>query len=129
MIAAISSVVATGRRRKIRDGLIYRLPQTKGSADIPADGMQLVRECISRSGNEASSRGAPSAGAALLLLILWLGRTLIDRRDRLLPTLLRRGLAGGAIRGCRWGHRYLGAVAQPVGAVDNDVDTRLEAGE
>src|SRR6202023_739802 len=63
------------------------------------------------------SRGAPPAAAPL---ILRRRRTLSCRRDRLLPTMLRRALAGGAIRGCRWGHRYLGAVAQSIGAVDND---------
>src|SRR5271155_1827431 len=110
MIAAISSVVATGRRMNRRDGLIL----------LAGEGQR----------RDESLRAAPPA-LPFVLPRLRLGRLRICRG--------RSALSGGGLRlalvllgsGCsvlriaRFSQRYLGAVAEAIGSIDDNALARV----
>src|SRR4051794_19212371 len=108
MIAVISSAVATGRRMKTRDGF------TPGSASRRS----------SRRGAADGSLAAPPAIAARAFGLRMFGlRVFGHRRGTTLSVAPpRAALFGSGPFGSAAGSRdpHLGAVAQPVGAIDND---------
>src|ERR1700727_1415402 len=104
MMAAISSVVATGRRMKGRDGLMPR-------PDDHAGWRGSLRRC--RVALAALTVGALTGFGRRLARLRWLaGLGSLARRGGLAGATLT---AAGRLARCR--HRHRGAVAQPVGAV------------
>src|SRR5947199_6186050 len=104
MIATISSDVATGRRMKMRDGLT---PDFRRVASLGAAPPPLAIRALRRIGRRTGMRYRRSRR--------WRCRSVLALGLR---------LCGGGRGTAR--HPYLGAVLQPVGAVNDDSLARLQ---
>src|SRR6266851_2274356 len=153
MIAAISNVVATGRRMNGRDGLIERnyagtLTHPSLARRDPPPHCVALRERVPSAAGRARSPAPTERGGSLraatplaaLPFTRRLGRSLTCGCFRIRPprpALAGRGLRLSlalvarrtAVELSRRRQGDLGAVAQPVGAVDDDAFTELQPGQ